>query len=120
MTDQTQPAPKSCSVVVVCALLFLVLGIVFVAPQFIDSRTHARRASCANNLHSIAIAIQQYNDNYGCYPPPFIADADGKPMHSWRVLLLPYLEQKALHRQYRFDEPWDGPNNLKLHNTRLK
>jgi hypothetical protein len=35
-------------------------------------------------------------------------------MHSWRVLLLPYIEEDALYGQYKFDEPWDGPNNRKL------
>ena len=41
-------------------------------------------------------------------------------MHSWRVLLLPYLERKDLYSQYDFDEPWDGPNNSKLHGTRVR
>ena len=120
MTDQTQPAPKSCTAVVVCAIVFLVLAIAFLAPALIDGRTPARKASCSNNLHNIVLALQQYHTDHGSYPPPFIADASGKPLHSWRVLLLPYLEQKAIHRQYRFDEPWDGPNNRKLHNNVLK
>ena len=38
-------------------------------------------------------------------------------MHSWRVLILPYIDQAALYRKYRFDEPWDGPNNSKLHDA---
>jgi prepilin-type processing-associated H-X9-DG protein len=50
----------------------------------------------------------------GKLPPPYIADANGKPMHSWRVLILPYIEYDALYKQYKFDEPWDGPNNRKL------
>lgn len=62
------------------------------------------------------MAVANYHDTYKCYPPPFIADADGKPMHSWRILLLPYLERNDLYRQYRFDEPWNGPNNRKLAN----
>src|SRR3954447_9914882 len=82
MTDQTQPAPKSCTVVVVSAILFLTLCIIFVAPALIDGRTPARRASCANNLHNIALALQQYHTNHGSYPPPFIVDASGTPMHS--------------------------------------
>lgn len=62
------------------------------------------------------MAVANYHDTYKCYPPPFIADADGKPMHSWRILLLPFLEQNDLYKQYRFDESWDGPNNRKLAN----
>ncbi|MEX2122089.1 MAG: DUF1559 domain-containing protein [Pirellulales bacterium] len=42
------------------------------------------------------------------------ADANGKPMHSWRVLLLPYLENRTLYQQYDFNEPWNGPNNRRL------
>lgn len=60
------------------------------------------------------MAVANYHDTYKCYPPPFIADADGKPMHSWRVLLLPFLERNDVYKQYRFDEPWDGPNNRQL------
>lgn len=36
-------------------------------------------------------------------------------MHSWRVLILPFLEGEEIYEKYRFDEPWDGPNNRKLH-----
>jgi hypothetical protein len=48
------------------------------------------------------------------YPPPFVRGPDGRPWHSWRVLVLPYIEQNELFKQYRFDEPWDGPNNRRL------
>ena len=53
----------------------------------------------------------------GHFPPAYIADENGKPMHSWRVLLLPYMEQGDLFDQYSFDEPWNGPNNSKLHDV---
>lgn len=43
-----------------------------------------------------------------------MADAEGRPAHSWRVLLLPYLDQAELYNQYRFDEPWNGPHNSTL------
>ena len=48
------------------------------------------------------------------------ADSHGRPMHSWRVLLLPFLEQEALYNKYRFDEPWDGPNNRRLADIALE
>ena len=60
------------------------------------------------------MAVANYHDTYGCFPPAYVADGDGKPMHSWRVLILPFLEQGELYRAYDFAEPWDGPNNRKL------
>jgi hypothetical protein len=79
-----------------------------------------RAGSCANNLRNIALALQQYESVNGSFPPAYIADANGNPMHSWRVLLLPYLELKNLYNLYHFDEPWDGPNNSQLHGTRVR
>jgi len=74
----------------------------------------ARRTQCKNNLRQIGMAMLSYHDVYGCYPPAYLADQDGQPMHSWRVLLLPYLEEHALYDQYDFDQPWDSPENLGL------
>jgi prepilin-type processing-associated H-X9-DG protein len=68
-----------------------------------------------NNLKQIGLALRNYHDAYGCFPPAYLADRNGRPIHSWRVLILPWLEQKAIYDRYRFDEPWDGPNNRKLH-----
>src|SRR5215469_5447541 len=69
---------------------------------------------CRNNLKQIGLGLQNYADVYQCFPPAYVADKDGRPMHSWRVLILPYIEQKALYSQYDFDEPWDGPHNRLL------
>jgi prepilin-type processing-associated H-X9-DG protein len=94
------------------------IGLIFPAVE--STRDGLRKPHCANNLTNLSLALHQYHTDLGCYPPPFIADAKGKPLHSWRVLLLPYLQQKALHSRYRFDEPWDGPNNRKLHDIELQ
>jgi hypothetical protein len=60
------------------------------------------------------LAVANYHEAYGCFPPAYLTDRDGKPMHSWRVLILPFLEQQELYRAYNFNEPWNGPNNRKL------
>jgi hypothetical protein len=72
------------------------------------------RTVCKNNIKQIALALHNYHDEYGCFPPAYIADRNGRPMHSWRVLLLPFLEFKPVYQQYRFDEPWDGPRNREI------
>jgi hypothetical protein len=55
-----------------------------------------------------------YHDVNGHLPPAVIRDRDGRPLYSWRVVLLPYLEQQPLYRKFHLDEPWDGPNNRLL------
>ena len=64
--------------------------------------------------------MHNYNQAYGCFPPAYIPDKNGRPMHSWRVLLLPYMEHKALYDLYRFNEPWDSPNNRRIADTAMR
>ena len=84
-------------------------------PNVRQVRGPARRTQCLNNLRQISLAMINYESANGHFLPAYIADENGKPMHSWRVLLLPYMEENALYEQYNMDEPWDGPNNSKLH-----
>lgn len=95
------------AVVLLCGALVVAL----LLPAFSTSREAARRAVCLNNLKQIGLAMQMYHEEHGTFPPAYVADENGKPMHSWRVLLLPYLEQDGLHAMYDFDEPWDSPEN---------
>ena len=69
---------------------------------------------CKANLRVIGLALQSYHASYGCYPPAYTTDVTGRPMHSWRALILPYAGEEALFQTYRLDEPWDGPNNSRL------
>lgn len=73
-----------------------------------------RVGACRNNLKQIVIGLHNYHDVYGTLPPAYVTDISGKPIHSWRVLILPFVEHKTLYDRYRFDEPWDGPNNRQL------
>jgi hypothetical protein len=57
--------------------------------------------------------MQYYHKRYGHFPPAYLTDKDGKPAHSWRVLLLEFFDPQTF-AAYRFDEPWNGPNNRKL------
>jgi hypothetical protein len=55
-----------------------------------------------------------YQDGHGRLPPAVVYGEDGTPLYSWRVLILPYIEQDALYKQFHLDEPWDSPHNLQL------
>jgi len=103
------------AVVLVVALVCGGILVALLLPAVGAAREAARRAQCSNNLKVIGLAMHNYEVQYGCFPPAFIPDKNGKPMHSWRVLILPYIEgENALYQQYRFNEPWDSPHNRAL------
>jgi hypothetical protein len=77
-------------------------------------RQAAQRAQSTNNLKQIALAMHNYHDSNGAFPPQAVYDKDGKAILSWRVLLLPYLDQDALCKEFRLNEAWDSPHNKKL------
>ena len=108
----------------IAATILLTLGTLVAAAYFLPATCAVReappRATCANNLKQIGLALHAYYDRYGSFPPAYVADANGKPMHSWRVLILPFLEHHPLYRAYDFDEPWDGPNNSQLQAQKIR
>lgn len=95
----------------------LLAVIVLLFPAFPEAREASRRSQCSNNLKQIALGLQNYHDTYGSFPPAFVAEENGKPMHSWRVLILPFIEQDPLYQMYDFSEPWDGPKNRTISST---
>jgi prepilin-type processing-associated H-X9-DG protein len=74
----------------------------------------ARRARCVNNLKMIGLACHNYISANDTFPLPAITDKDGKPLLSWRVAILPYIEQQPLYNKFKLDEPWDSPHNKAL------
>ncbi|MGE3803704.1 MAG: DUF1559 domain-containing protein [Gemmataceae bacterium] len=74
----------------------------------------ADRARSANNIKQMNLAIHNWVFTKNGLPPSAICDKNGKPLLSWRVLLLPYLEQEELYKQFKLDESWDSPHNKKL------
>jgi prepilin-type N-terminal cleavage/methylation domain-containing protein len=75
------------------------------------AREPARRMQCGNNLKQIGIALVMYEEEYGSLPPAYTVGADGKPLHSWRTLILPFAEQKSLYDKIDLAKPWDDPAN---------
>jgi RNA polymerase sigma factor (sigma-70 family) len=70
-----------------------------------------RRRQSRNNLKQIGVALQNYEAAYGKFPAPAIYSKDGKPLLSWRVAILPFIEQDNLYKQFHLDEPWDSAHN---------
>jgi type II secretory pathway pseudopilin PulG len=94
----------------VCGGILLAL----LLPAVQAAREAARRAQSTNNLHQVALALHNYHDTYGSFPPAVVTDANGQPLYSGRVLLLPFTEQDDLYKQFDLTQAWDSPQNRAL------
>jgi len=74
----------------------------------------ARDVSMRRNLKQLALGMHNFHDVYGSFPPPASFDESGKPLLSWRVYVLPYLDEGNLFNEFHLDEPWDSPHNRTL------
>lgn len=83
-------------------------------PILEKARDEARRVASSNNLKQIGLAMHNYHDANKYLPAAASYSPDGKPLLSWRVMILPMIEQQKLYDQFHLDEPWDSPNNRKL------
>ncbi len=90
------------------------VAVAMLLPAVNASREAARRARSMNHLKQIAIAMHNYHDTHGAFPAGYSADADGKPLLSWRVHILPFLEESELYEEFHLDEPWDSEHNKEL------
>lgn len=93
--------------------------IVMLLPAVRSPRGAARRTQCKNHLKQIGLALHNYYDVYGAFPPAFVADENGRKLHSWRVLILPYLDQAPLYETIDLSKPWDDPVNADAYNADL-
>lgn len=93
----------------ICALLAIVVPIYRAAREF------QRRTTCHYNLQMIGIALHTYHDTWNCLPAASRTNANGKASLSWRVAILPMMENGTIFSQYDMSEPWNGPKNSKLH-----
>jgi prepilin-type processing-associated H-X9-DG protein len=98
---------------IIAVLISLVL------PATRNVRPAARRLHCASNLKEIGTALSAYCDVYKSLPPAYTIDAEGKRLHSWRTLILPYLERNQLYSKIDLSKAWDDPVNAEAYATSL-
>lgn len=100
-------------------VLLLIVGAGLVAVIQVGGNTAQRlregrvRLSSTRNLETIAKAFRAYAADHGSFPPAFSEDANGRKLHSWRVLLLPYLGEEELHEKFNLSQPWDSSQNMR-------
>jgi hypothetical protein len=120
-----KPASKARILIIVLAVGLGGGGILvaLLIPELGAPREAVRRYQCQTNLKQIGLALLNYESVNKCFPPAVVTGDHGKPMKSWRVAILPYMEkmeQQALYRRYDSKQPWDRPQNRALGNTPLE
>ena len=110
-TDAQRPTVRKSLWPWLVAVVVLGVGIWFL---WRAGQPNRQREVCKLRLKQIGQALHQYHERFGSFPPAYVLGPDEKPWHSWRVLLLPFLGEDSLHREYRFDEPWNGEHNRRL------
>lgn len=105
MSKGSNPAVYVATIGVLVALLL---------PAIQAARAAARRATSMNNMKQIMLGLLNYESAKGQFPAHAICSADGKPLLSWRVHMLPFMDQMPLYQQFHLDEPWDSEHNKAL------
>jgi type II secretory pathway pseudopilin PulG len=109
-TENSDPTGKTqlTSIAIIGVLVALLL------PAVQAAREAARRNQSMNNMKQLILGLQNYHDTRKKFPANAIYSSDGKPLLSWRVAILPFLEENGLYKQFHLDEPWDSENNRAL------
>ncbi len=118
----SQSSSRAASVLLKVLLVLaslVVLAFLFLPALRTGSITAANRNACQNKLKQIALAVQMYAEKHGTLPPAYTTDADGKPLHSWRTLILPFLEEQSLYETIDLAKPWDDPVNAQAAKARV-
>jgi hypothetical protein len=124
----SQPRASSGAGVLIALLAVASIGgicvvgilVALLLPAVQAAREAARRMQASNHLKQLSLAMQNYHDEYQCFPPAVVTDAAGKPLYSGRVLLLAFLEEQSLFDQFNKDEPWNSPANRPLTSQALR
>lgn len=108
-------------VLLTLATLAIIVGILFAffLPAERRARPAARRSQCKNNIKQIGLALHNYHETYGVLPPACTVDANGTPLHSWRTVILPFLDQKELYERIDLTKPWNDPANAEALATQV-
>ncbi|HVJ66699.1 MAG TPA: DUF1559 domain-containing protein [Caulifigura sp.] len=105
-------------IAIISVLALILMGVAFIGVR--EAQESAWQTMCRGRLGKLQLALINYHEVYGSLPPAYIADADGTPMHSWRVLILPFLDARGEYASYRFDEPWDSLHNRTIAESPVK
>ena len=113
--ERHRPKGSGLTLIEVLAIIgIVVLLIAMLLPATRSAREAARRNSCNNAFKQLGLSLHNYHDVWKVLPPAYTVDSAGKPLHSWRTLLLPFLEEDPLYQSIDLSKPWNGPVNARI------
>ena len=104
----------ACGVFLAVAVVLAAVVLIKTTQDTNDSSERGVTTQRSSNMKMFLIALQNYHDANKHFPPAAIYGADGKPLLSWRVAILPYCEEGDLYKRFHLNEPWDSPHNREL------
>lgn len=113
LSDQSSSAHRRGFTLVEFLVVLAIIAVLvaLLLPPATRGRGGARRSQCKNNLKQIGLALHNYHDKYQSFPPAYTVDDAGRPLHSWRVLILPFMDSQTLYDQIDLSKPWNDPVN---------
>lgn len=121
--EPVAPVKKGSRTGLIVKLLVGVVVVLFLIALWLPAqrgvRPAALRMQCSNNLKQVMLALHNYEETYHALPPAYTVDEQGNPLHSWRTLILPYIEQKALYDKIDLAKPWNDPVNQQARDSHV-
>ncbi len=112
--ERFKPGKNDTAITIIVAIIVL-FGLAFMLlPSTGHPSSEMARMQSQYNIKQIGLALLNYRDMYGEFPPAYVTDSQGKPLYSWRVLILPFIEAGDLYDQFDLDSAWDSPTNKPL------
>ncbi len=108
------PAMIGSAIVAFC-LFLSATAVIYLWPKMQQNIQRSAQGRDIENMKALATALNAYSDRYGTYPPPVVFDISGKPLYSWRVLILPFMGYDDLYKQFDLKQRWDSVSNSSLH-----
>ena len=102
--------------IVVIGIISLLLALLW--PGIRAAKEAPRRMTCQNHLKQIAIGCHNYHITHGSFPSAYAINEEERPLYSWRVNILPFIEQQKLYDIFHLDESWDSGHNQALFENR--
>ena len=102
----------------VFAILFVGVGLLLPARRTVPASAMPK-IHCQGKLRKIGLALHNYRSEHGEFPPAYTVDKQGRRLHSWRTLILPYMGQNDLYSKINLTKSWDDPANAEARKTKM-